>query len=271
MSVSEEKKREVANEFENAAKKVAVKEAENRTEEYRKYLAEKRNAEDKDALMKWYNEKYTMDSRGKNQITLWDSVVNKAEEALVLEQTTYHDWRSAMMSLMSLFSMLVSAISQSEKELVGERYFTIKQSVRENYFYPIAHKILDTVRGDPRVNIPTILHNVTIGDDNKLHIKELKSLDPNRNVSSLKTQFTKFVSVWLAGHGYAPGPEIGAYINQDKNSPDYGKILTKEKFNELKNDKNLGLDKFLEDLSKLKFQSVAEEIPEPEPAPAPRP
>jgi hypothetical protein len=260
---NENQKAETIKKLEEQTRKARIDKSIVETALYRKELAEKRMAMDLDALAKLYQDKFTTDARG-NQITLWDNVLNEANHVIKSEQNTYHDWRSSMIALLSLYSLLVSAISQSIREVSAEPMMNIKQIIREKAFYPMAQKVVDKIRRDPRVDIPAILHDVSMGDDNKLKINGLTSANPQEDVSALNNDFKKLVSLWLYEKGgYVPGPEEGTYINQKKGSPDFGKLLTKKQFDKFKSDDDFGLDNFLANNGDLQFRSS--------PTPTPRP
>jgi hypothetical protein len=230
------------------------------TERYRKELSDQRILKFEDYLAKVRRSCVTKDEKG-NDVLLWDKVLHEAHRYIHSGQESYNDWRSAMMSLLALYSLMVDAASGSIKSTLAPSVLTKLVGVREQALYPLRDKIMDKLRGEPRVDIPAMVHDVAMGDDNKLQIAPLKGIDgrstqftgADMQTVDLNPTFRSLVSLWLKDQGYEPGVEDGTYVNKAHGTADYNKVLTKEKFNELKDDKTHGLDAFLEENVELQF------------------
>lgn len=143
--------------------------------------------------------------------------------------------------------------------------FVIKNALVE-FAHTGKDKIVDKLRGDPRINIPTLVHDVSMDENNQLQIGGFKTAnkgtdfnvlnEKQEEVASLKNEFDTLVKLWLNTNHYMKMND-GTYVNNDADSPDYNKVLTKEKFEELKNDAEHGLNHFLETNSDVRFSPGA--------------
>lgn len=212
--------------------------------EYKKKIQEERNAAIMDEIAQIAAKgKYMKDGR---ECTLWDRLKEEADEATSPKQFAYHDWRSAMMSLLALCSALVDAGNQTLHETISPVTTPLKHSIK-NYIWDTKDYILDKLRGDPRVVLPTLIHDVKINDDNKLELS-LQRDDKEANMGGLNNSFRTLITLWLDQHGYEAHPEHeGVYVNKESREP-----LTSQQFRELK---DASLHEFLGDLD-LEFRAA---------------
>lgn len=216
-----------------------------------------RKAGDVDRIGKLRQGGYTKDEHGQ-QVTLWENVLRQAERAIHSEQNSYNDWRSAMMSLLTMYSGMVKASNQASSEWLAPTFTQIKQVVRDSLAIPLKDKFLDFLKGDPKVDLPLLIHKTTLTDDNKLDLG-LSSSDANEMSEELKRSFEMLVDLWLVDNGYSakeagPGEDKeavkGIYVKSGTDE-----VLTKDAFVKLKEDEEHGLDQFLNADTKLRFQS----------------
>lgn len=218
---------------------------------YRKQLEDARQKADMDAFAKLKKEGSTYDKDGR-EITPWDKLMEKTEQVLHSEQHAYNDWRSAMMSLLSLYAMFVDAAHHSLEVLMSPLTIAIKQGLRDKGLIPLKDKVMDFIRGDHRVDLPALVQNVTLSDDNKLDFGTLNRANDGIALEGTSTEgFRTLVTLWLNDVGYEPANEEGMYVTKDEPRT----ILTKERFNELKSSDVNGLNKFLEESIELEVKS----------------
>ncbi|EHL30157.1 hypothetical protein [Legionella drancourtii] len=217
--------------------------------------ANRRMRSDEDLDKELKDKGFTTDERG-NMITLWKKLMREAERAINEGQHAYNDWRSSMMSLLELCSLFLKALSQSRDELLNPVTKIMKQTFREQVLYPLKDKIMDAIRGQPRGDLPTLVHDLTMSDDNKLKIGEITfgdgsrptSDDPN-NLEKFNNAFATLVTLWLKDNGYELAAD-NTFVTTDEHQT----VLTKEKFEELKDDEGNGLNAFLDLNTQLEFR-----------------
>lgn len=234
-------------------KKIAEQKAEqdalNAAQKYRNDMVHRRLALDADNAQKLKEKGYTTDERG-NKTTLWEKLDRAADSAINEGQHAYQDWRSSMMSLLELCSLLLKAASQSRKEL----FSPAKQILRESILYPLKDKCADALRGRPRGDLPELIHDLTMSDDHKLKIGNLKfgdDSDPTStaDASQFNAAFSTLATLWLKDQGYELAAD-DTFVKADEHKT----VLTKEKLEELKNDPENGLNAFLEKDNELEFR-----------------
>lgn len=201
----------------------------------------------------WQEYMADLERKGKNRegVTLWEQLDHEADKVLHAEQHAYNDWRSAMMSLLALFSLMVKAGSHSLETVVAQNeMITSARLAARAALVQVKDKILDTLRGNPRVDLPALIHDVKMTDDNKIDFGALKRSDDLQSTPTLNEGFQTLIALWLHDQGYEPGSIENTYVTADENKT----LLTKEKFLELKNSPEHGLNKFLEETVDLEFR-----------------
>lgn len=109
------------------------------------------------------------DDKG-NPITKQAIFEDKLRQVMGSEQSSIHDWKSSMMSLMSVLSAFVDAMNQEVNERTSPYYLQLKHALK-NGMIGMKDTLLDKLRGDPRVDLPTLVHDIKLGKDNKLEVK----------------------------------------------------------------------------------------------------
>lgn len=245
-------------------KKLAEKHAIDSVLKLRTELDAIRKAGDADAIAKLRQGGSTTDEHGR-QVTLWENVLRQADRAIHSEQNSYNDWRSAMMSLLTLYSGMVKASDQASSEWLAPTFTFIKQVVRDNLAVPLKDKFLDMLKGDPKVNLPLLIHQASLTDDNKLNlglsrsdgVAQMSMDDKDQN--RIKNSFDSLVNLWLLENGFSP-KEAGPGEDKDAVKGLYvrtgtDEIMTKAEFTALKDDEEHGLAQFLEADTALRFQA----------------
>jgi hypothetical protein len=219
---------------------------------YRKDLANKRALQDLDHAAQLRQKGYTTDRSTGKPITLWEDLNQAASSAANSEQHAYNDWRSAMMSLLSLYAKFVKTLSHSVDETLQPAKDKIAQTVREHIFYPIKDKFMDLIRSKPDIDLPALVHNVKMSDEGKLVVGDVvcDGHNPDRDINR---SFETLVNLWLVEKGYVPGPDDTYVSNDEHKTP-----LTKEMFNHLKDDNNNGLNAFFENHVDLQIRQGPE-------------
>lgn len=186
------------------------------------------NARERDKLV---SERLVQDPRGGPLKTKWEIAKAEADKALSAEVTMYNDWRNAMMGLLSMYSALTDALIQTRKELFQYASHNLSGDGDGGKLSPMEQEL------------PALFHKVNCNDKNELEFKNL-ALETSTGTkldNTLDELFRKGVEHWLSECGYKScGTNSSQFYNIQDNS-----ILTKEKFNELKDDSNKGLDAFL--------------------------
>ncbi len=230
---------------------------------YRQRLMAARQSADLDAISQLKQAGMTHDEHGR-EITLWDKLVRDADRAIHSEQNSYNDWRSAMMSLWSLYSTLFDALSNSLAVIASPYTTQAKQLLRDQFLVPFKDKLVDKLLGNPRVDLPALIHDVSLNDQNQLVIGDLERSDKanegliNRKetvelveekTANLNQGFKTLVALWLKEHDYEPGAD-GTFV---KTTGDRG-VLTKAAFETLRDDPEDGLGKFLGVETELQYR-----------------
>lgn len=225
-----------------------------------------KRAQDEDSLKDIM--KAAMTKHEGHEMAWWDKLDLEANRAIHSEQNAYNDWRSAMMSLLSMFTTLVNAMSNSFEQKTGPLSMKAKRWIRENAVDPIKHRIIDLAWGDQSHDVPALLHNVTLSDDDKLTIGDVRRADNGdivlaRGVDGKVTDdfnmpYKTLVTLWLNTHGYQLAePDLGP-DNVNRNADVYvdaaGARLTKATFEGLKNDNEHGLTAFMQRQSGVEFR-----------------
>ncbi|HHT0591872.1 TPA: hypothetical protein ACTXXA_002892 [Legionella anisa] len=211
----------------------------------------------------------TLNERTGKETTFWEEAMDLADHVINAEQTSINDWRSNMMSLLNLFAKLNKAINISSKQVAGEALNLIKGAThdkpivraithpKEFMYEGVKHAILNKIKGNDKIDLPTLLHKVTF-KDGKVDVAGLTrsdgiSFENNRQQTANKA-FNKFVDIWLMENEYVSGPnKDGSYVHCVSGEP-----LTQDKFNELNTTPQTSLEKFLEDSATFKFKAQEE-------------
>jgi hypothetical protein len=184
-----------------------------------------------DMIRKQAIERY--DEKGR-AITKQDIFLDKLKSVMGSEQSSIHDWKSSMMSLMSVLSAFVAATNQDVNELTAPYIVPLTHALK-NGIIDMKDTLLDKLRGDPRVDLPTLVHDVKIGPDNRLAVK----LHAGGEAMPLKDRGA-LVEQWLNERGLERDPNsMSGFITKE------GQPVSQELVNKLKNDPNNGLDAFL--------------------------
>jgi hypothetical protein len=192
-------------------------------------------AEDIDKIMKQAVERY--DDKGR-AITKQDIFLDKLKSVMGSEQSSIHDWKSSMMALMSVLSAFVAAANQEVNEKTAPYIVQVKHALK-NGVIDMKDALLDKLRGDPRVDLPTLVHDVKIGPDNKLEVK----LHAGGEAMRPKDRGA-LVEQWLNERGLERDPNsMNGFITKE------GQPVPPEMFEKLKNDPNNGLNAFLNQAS----------------------
>lgn len=174
-------------------------------------------------------------------------------------QEAFNDWRSAMMSLLSLYMTLVEAIAADINTPIYKGFYGAKGQI---------HQLLEQGKGmiaeklrSAHIDMPNMVHDVTMGDDNKLNIGALKDIhghdysqeqNPDVPGETMQHLFDKLVKLWLRTHDYVPAGNLeGHYVHNATGQP-----LTKADFEIMKNDPDTGLDKFFNTDNELHYSSA---------------
>lgn len=231
------------------AEQKAEQDAINTMQKYRNDMANRRLAMDEDNAQRLKEKGSTTDERG-NKTTLWEKLERAADSAINEGQHAYQDWRSSMMSLLELCSLFLKAASQSRDELLSPATKVVKQLFREKVLYPLKDKCLDAIRGQPRGDLPELLHDVTMSDDHKLKIGDITFGDKSgANVPEFNSAFVTLVNLWLKDNNYELSAD-NTYVSADEHKI----VLTKEVFEKLKEDPEKGLNAFLGKDNELEFR-----------------
>lgn len=222
-----------------------------------------------------------VDQKG-NPIDIWNPVREKIESALASERLGYQDWQAAMTSTFDLMVNLSKALTHTRKELItGPLGIALVNGVQltdpffietvpkflgipspgpviplpglADAYDPLMEKIKSTFIGNPEVDLPVLEHSVQFNEKNELDIKPLIRSDnvdlaPGNKLDQL---FEKGVVAWLDKIGYTRKPGTkNEFIDKID-----GTALTKDLFENKKEDPNQGLHAFLTDRFVLSFSS----------------
>jgi len=225
----------------------------NRQKERQQRLSDKSSLEKVRAKLK------IIDPRSGKEIDRWTKVINDAEEALDPKQTTYNDWRSAMTSLLAMYSELNEAISLSRQEFVlliptpipGMTEISLANSLQEVTTVPLSGYIKKLFQGKEKIELPDLQHNVQF-ENNKLKIDPLVPSDKNiKGLDTLDDLFKEGVRRWLDEQDYEPHPkDKDKFIHKHTRAE-----LTDNGFKALQDDENTSLASFLERETGLRMMS----------------
>lgn len=213
-------------------------------------------ADEIDKIKKQAVERY--DEKGR-AITKQDIFLDKLKSVMGSEQSSIHDWKSSMMALTSVLSAFVAATNQEVNEKTAPYIVPLKHALK-NGVIDMKDTLLDKLRGNPRVDLPTLVHDVTIGKGNKLEVKLLAGDEELKATENLPQGLRTLVSLWLNERGYEidPNNEKG-FRTKEGHEP-----LTAEAFDELKNDPGNGLNEFLNRASEVQYrQELDTDSPSP--------
>ncbi|MFJ1267483.1 hypothetical protein ACD661_02810 [Legionella lytica] len=153
------------------------------------------------------------DDKG-NAITKQAIFEDKLRQVMGSEQSSIHDWKSSMMSLMSVLSAFVEAMNQEVNEKTSPYYVQIKHALK-NGIIGMKDTLLDKLRGDPRLDLPTLVHDIQLGKDNKLEVK-LQAGGEKMVVQDRDT----LVAQWLDEHGFEQDPHnINGFRTKEGHHP----------------------------------------------------
>ncbi|CAM4445303.1 MAG: hypothetical protein LEGION0403_FIIPPAGN_01158 [Legionella sp.] len=185
-----------------------------------------------------------------NPITKKAIFEDKHKAVMGADQTSIHDWKSSMMALLSVLTVFVAMINQEVNEKTAPYLVPLKHTLK-NAIVDIKDTLLNTLRGNVRVDLPTLVHDIKIGDDNKLALKLHANSQDLTDDRVLPNSVRSLVTLWLWERGYELDPNNNheGYRAKEGHEP-----LTAEKFNELKNDPENGLNEFLNRASELQYR-----------------
>lgn len=220
-----------------------------------------------------------LDQKG-NPIDLWNPVREKIDSALASERFGYQDWQAAMTATFDLMVNLSKALTHTRKESItgplGQALINGVQ-LTDPFFIetvpkflgipslgpviplpgladaydPLMEKIKSKFTGNSEVDLPVLEHSVEFSEKNELNIKPLIRSDnvdlaPGNKLDQL---FEKGVVAWLDKIGYTRKPGTkNEFIDKID-----GTDLTKDLFENKKEDPNQGLNAFLTDRFNLSF------------------
>lgn len=224
--------------------------------ERKKQLQEMRTAAIKDEQTNLFKKGKWKDKDGNDQ-TLWDVLMNDVNRVLNAEQSSIHDWRSAMMSLLSLLSQFVGAATQSIAEIMSPVTIPLKHALKNALIDAKDYVVDNVLRGSPRLTLPKLVHTASLDENNKL-VANIKRVDNKADVGELPQGYRTLISLWLAQQGYVPDPNNeGGYRAIEGHAP-----LTAEQFKNLRDDPENGLNTFLNESSELEYDAEPE-APQP--------
>ncbi|BCA95519.1 hypothetical protein TUM19329_18800 [Legionella antarctica] len=231
--------------MQEALKELRKSEEDNKTAAYREKVRKEREARHAMEIDKANADIYSeVDSKG-NKRSIWEKVMDEADRAINKELTTINDWRSAMISLLQMYSTLVKALDGSLSVNVR---IPLNQLIVDKGLLRAVDGARHLFAGKEEIDLPSLAHNVTFTDDNKLKVDGLIRSDNVGDMGKLDILFKQGVVKWLDDNGYKPHPtDEDKYVNGD------GKELTQTDFEILKNDPDDGLAHFLEETSDLTF------------------
>ncbi|WP_058535010.1 hypothetical protein [Legionella saoudiensis] len=169
------------------------------------------------------------------QITKQSVFEDKLKQVMSSEQSSIHDWKSSMMALISVLSAFVEAVNQDINEKTAPVIVSLKHALK-NGIIDMKDTLLDKLRGDPRINLPTLAHHVSIGADNKLAVK-LRAGEEEMHSQDRAA----LVARWLDERGLERDPDhMDGFRTKNGHMP-----ISADAFNKLKDDPQNGLDAFL--------------------------
>ncbi|KTD62746.1 hypothetical protein [Legionella shakespearei] len=245
-------------------------------------------AEARDELIKGRIER---DPQSGREIVLWDEAWRLADAAHHSEVRAYDDWRAAMLGLLTMYGMLNKALNQEFKEMrsnIGDSVMTgttlgdipvfgdalnviptygpalaaIKTPGALDGCDALTDFLSDKFGAAQEIPLPVLQHKVQFSDDGKLVIDKLTRSDNIDNTApaptpegapkakSLDDYFSEAVHEWLAEEGYKPSATNPAkFVNSS------GAELTQKAFEELRDNKDHGLNHFLKvNLPNMEFR-----------------
>ncbi|MCL9685028.1 hypothetical protein [Legionella maioricensis] len=229
-------------EMQEELKRIREQEEANKTAAYRTKVMNDRLA-NRAAEMDEARAKQFRPGKKGEKVPIWDDAMHQAEQAINKETTTVNDWRNAMLSLIQMFSTLVKAMDASLSVSVRQ---PLKGVLVDQFLLGVVYDkglkgavngVRHLVCGDKPIDLPSLAHNVTFTDDNKLNIDKLVRSDNAGEMGKLDQLFEKGVYKWLEDEGYTPDP-----ADKTKLLDAHGRQLTKDDFDDMK-------DRFTEFLS----------------------
>ncbi len=239
-------------EMQDILKNIRQKEEDNRTRELRNENATAREAyraseldKLKEALI------YRHDDKG-NPVSAWDECLSQAKRATTDAAAGYNsEWKISMANLMAMLVVFNRAVNGSLDMNLRQ---PIKQILVDKGILGLKDWI--SIRTPSTISLPSLEHNVTFTDDNKLKIAPLMRSDlvDNKDLlaverTQLEDAFKAGVTRWLKDNGYKPHPtEEDQFVHETT-----GALLDKAAFNDLKTDSVNGLQNFLSETTDLSF------------------
>jgi len=213
------------------------------TQYHKDQLTQQKAISDAEALDELLKGRTIKNSNG-HDVLKWDEAMNRADAATNAEAMAYNDWRAAITGLLTMYSFLNKAIEQSMKETV---YSPASKLLHDKALFPLSNMIREKLTGNPEIDLPTLHHCVHF-TDNKLVIDPLTRSDRGNDTGALDALFKVGVHEWLEENGYNPDP-----ANEDQFLDNNGAVLTQDMFDNLQNDPDKSLHRFLSQGSKLSF------------------
>ena len=185
----------------------------------------------------------------------------KAIEALVkhaegVRQAGYDSWLSAMGEVLFMAGLMVPInplgmlVNWAAETAAKGIEFATGLNMRPGHIVDIISTEIESKFSEEKKKLPGLIHFVEFTDQNTLKIdslgKNLRRADGQALSPALEAEFAKTlkqgVDIWLGNHGYVPDPNhanAGQYFDVHSN------VLTKDDFDNLRNDPNTGLSAFL--------------------------
>ena len=189
-----------------------------------------------------------------NVVYDWDKAIQEATRLAEAEVTSYNDWRNAMMSILAMFSLMVTAMHNDR--LLGQagtailnKLPTVK-ALLEFASQKMTEAWWNSCKAKYPEDLPTLTYQVKWDDKKGLDIY-LSCANGMPIKEELNNDFKDLVSLWLTTTtpSYVPGspnPEI--LIDSSTNKP-----LTQEDLTQLIDKHGASFSSFLEKHSTLKF------------------
>ena len=204
--------------------------------------------------------------QGKEAEKEWESLLKLTAHAKEPQQG-YDNWLASVSSILAMCQQLQKALS------LDNPINTVLNTVYNKaapYAGAIGNMIADGLTPDPKVTLPGLQHFVEFTADGKL---KLDSLTDNLRRTDgkpftqeqayiLENSFPAGIRLWLDQNDYEVDPtrpnaadpsKPNAYRHKDSLAP-----LTKAKFDEIRNDPQLGLNKFLSGTFEMKVDQASQ-------------
>lgn len=262
MPLTDAEKRAIQNEHDNGLRKLLEE----------KYFAEQRRIKKEVSLHKREEKELKKEERKKNDKgeNVWDALMRSCDEALSQGYKGFNDWSAEMQGALSLAVEFARAIERDPfnfidnltdilpfKDVVVEGVRAGKAWVWEK----TVGKGLETIEKHTTLNdeqLGRVSFRATVDDNGQLR----SSVSQNNKVyPQLNQLFTQGISAWAKFHGYnnvAPQGQQPVFQNEA------GEKMTKEVFDNLKNDPETGLASMMSGRFKYNVHYQESDLAEPD-------